>query len=232
MRSDVPHMKVVMSRFTVILPEGTVILKNEATGETLRLSAESGPLVLGEIEMTMTLAPKPLAVAGAALAPTEPPKEGASLPDSAFEVKPAAPGTAPLSQPLEGPEGLTFSNPYETLSRVLPPGFGPNEGEPFLSPESPMDPSDLPVTRGIRVLDAPLEALTPDDFERTLEALALRRNNVEGEMEFLEEIEADEIDIAELGAELEAIDRDIADVVARKEAYEALDAVAMRNSGE
>ena len=48
-----------MSRFTVILPEGTVILKNEETGQILRLSAESGPLVLGEIEMSMTLGPSP-----------------------------------------------------------------------------------------------------------------------------------------------------------------------------
>ena len=46
-----------MSRFTVILPEGTVILKNEETGQILRLSAESGPLVLGEIEMSMTPGP-------------------------------------------------------------------------------------------------------------------------------------------------------------------------------
>ena len=53
-----------MSRFTVILPEGTVILKNEETGQILRLSAESGPLVLGEIEMSMTLGPRPLEVAG------------------------------------------------------------------------------------------------------------------------------------------------------------------------
>ena len=52
-----------MSRFTVILPEGTVILKNEETGQILRLSAESGPLVLGEIEMSMTLGPRPLEVA-------------------------------------------------------------------------------------------------------------------------------------------------------------------------
>ena len=51
-----------MSRFTVILPEGTVILKNEETGQILRLSAESGPLVLGEIEMSMTLGPRPLEV--------------------------------------------------------------------------------------------------------------------------------------------------------------------------
>ena len=55
-----------MSRFTVILPEGTVILKNEETGQILRLSAESGPLVLGEIEMSMTPGPRPLEVAGAA----------------------------------------------------------------------------------------------------------------------------------------------------------------------
>ena len=58
-----------MSRFTVILPEGTVILKNEETGQILKLSAESGPLVLGEIEMSMTLGPRPLEAAAAALPP-------------------------------------------------------------------------------------------------------------------------------------------------------------------
>lgn len=218
-----------MARFTVILPEGTVLLKNEATGETLRLSADSGPLVLGEIEMTMTWAPKPLASESALLVnapdvaepidkqPSEP-----VLPDSAFERKPEAPGVAPLTHPVPSPEGLQFSNPYDTIRAALPPGFGPNEGEPFLSPEDPMDPEALPTVRGIRVLDAPLDALTAEDFERTLEAMALRRNNIEGEIEFLEEIEADEADINELTADLTTIDQDIADVIARKEAFEDL----------
>ena len=111
---------------------------------------------------------------------------------------------------------------YDTIRAALPPGFGPNEGEPFLSPEDPMDPEALPTVRGIRVLDAPLDALTAEDFERTLEAMALRRNNIEGEIEFLEEIEADEADINELTADLTTIDQDIADVIARKEAFEDL----------
>ena len=85
-----------------------------------------------------------------------------------------------------------------------------------------MDPEALPTVRGIRVLDAPLDALTAEDFERTLEAMALRRNNIEGEIEFLEEIEADEADINELTADLATIDQDIADVIARKEAFEDL----------
>ena len=52
--------------------------------------------------------------------------------------------------------------------------------------------------------------------------MALRRNNLEGEIEFMEEIEADEEDIRELEKDIEQLDRDLADVVARKEAFEAL----------
>ncbi len=216
----------VMARFTVILPEGTVLLKNEATGETLRLSADSGPLVLGEIDMTMTWSPKPLSVGpttpDVASEPIQAKSDSSALLDSAFELKPEAPGIAPLTKPVPSPEGLQFSNPYDTIRAALPPGFGPNEGEPFMSPADPMDPEAIPSVRGIRVLDAPLEALTAEDFERTIEALALRRNNIEGEIEFLEEIEGDETDINELTADLTTIDQDIADVIARKEDFEAL----------
>ena len=212
-----------MSRFTVILPEGTVILKNEETGQILRLSAESGPLVLGEIEMSMTLGPRPLEVAGAAHAPADP---LADLPDEAFVPRPETPGTAPLPHPIPGTEGVNLINPYEALGkkalRSLPPGFGPNTGEPFMSPEEDWAPGTAPVLRGIRVLDAPLEALTASDFEQILDAMALRRNNIEGEIEFMEEIEADEEDIRDLERDIEQLDRDLADVVARKEEFDAL----------
>lgn len=224
-----------MSRFTVILPEGTVILKNEETGQTLRLSADSGPLVLGEIEMTMTLGPRPAGTPGHAAAPApatrrDPsPSPGdplADLPDEAFAPRPEQPGTAPLPHPIPGTEGVTFEHPYEKFrqeaARRLPPGFGPNTGEPFMSPEEDWAPGTLPALRGLRVLDAPLEALTASDFEQTLDAMALWRNNLEGEIEFMEEIEADEEDIRELEKDIEQLDRDLADVVARKEAFEAL----------
>ena len=206
-----------MSRFTVILPEGTVILKNEETGQILRLSAESGPLVLGEIEMSMTLGPRPLEVAGAAHAPAvaaaqapacelpaRPADPLADLPDEAFVPRPETPGTAPLPHPIPGTEGVNLINPYEALGkkalRSLPPGFGPNTGEPFMSPEE----------------------LTASDFEQILDAMALRRNNIEGEIEFMEEIEADEEDIRDLERDIEQLDRDLADVVAMKEEFDAL----------
>ena len=203
-----------MSRFTVILPEGTVILKNEETGQILRLSAESGPLVLGEIEMSMTLGPRPLEVAGAAHAPAvaaaqapacelpaRPADPLADLPDEAFVPRPETPGTAPLPHPIPGTEGVNLINPYEALGKKA---------------------LRSPVLRGIRVLDAPLEALTASDFEQILDAMALRRNNIEGEIEFMEEIEADEEDIRDLERDIEQLDRDLADVVARKEEFDAL----------
>ena len=51
-----------MSRFSVILPEGSVLLKNEETSQVLRLSAEEGPLCLGTVEMSMLLNPMPVPV--------------------------------------------------------------------------------------------------------------------------------------------------------------------------
>ena len=139
---------------------------------------------------------------------------------------PETPGTAPLPHPIPGTEGVNLINPYEALGkkalRSLPPGFGPNTGEPFMSPEEDWAPGTAPVLRGIRVLDAPLEALTASDFEQILDAMALRRNNIEGEIEFMEEIEADEEDIRDLERDIEQLDRDLADVVARKEEFDAL----------
>ncbi len=217
-----------MSRFTVILPEGTVILKNEETGQTLRLSAESGPLVLGEIEMSMTLGPRPVndAPKHDEASAAKPVDLLAAMPEEAFIPKVEQPGTAPLERPIPGTEDMKFEDPYKALEkaagRPLPPGFGPNVGEPFMSPEEDWAPGTAPKLRGIRVLDAPLEALTASDFEQTIDAMALKRNNIEGEIEFMEEIEADEEDIRDLEEDIEQLDRDLADVVARKEEFDAL----------
>ena len=181
-----------MARFTVILPEGSVLLKNTETGETLTLSADQGPLTLGELEMTLTLAPAPF-------------KEKESTLESE---------TAQISlKPLEADDWV----------RTLPPGFGPNAEEPFLSPAEGKDATVAKPDRPfIRVLDAPMEALVLEDFERTIETLALQRNNMEGEIEFLEEIETEPDDIEELRKALERLDADIGAVVKRKIEFEEL----------
>ena len=72
----------------------------------------------------------------------------------------------------------------------------------------------------IPVLDAPFEALTTEDFDRALETMALKRNNIEGEMEYLEEIEADREEIDELADALDELDKIFAEVILRKEAFE------------
>ena len=72
----------------------------------------------------------------------------------------------------------------------------------------------------IPVLDAPFEALTTEDFDRALETMALKRNNIEGEMEYLEEIEADREEIDELADALDELDEIFAEVILRKEAFE------------
>ncbi|MDY3114889.1 MAG: hypothetical protein SOR95_02800 [Sutterella sp.] len=72
----------------------------------------------------------------------------------------------------------------------------------------------------IPVLDAPFEALTAEDFDRALETMALKRNNIEGEMEYLEEIEADREEIDELADALDELDEIFAEVILRKEAFE------------
>ena len=218
-----------MARFTVILPEGSVLLKNASTGETLRLSAEGGPLVLGEIEMTMTLEPAPFKSAETASAPigaspAAPAKTAAEENYLEAQLHRAFGGAESLRR-VSAPEGLVFDRAYDKLAAAasLPPGFGPNEGEPFMSPAEPISPeAERPEREFVRVLDAPLDALTAADFEETLDAMALRRNNIEGEIEYLEEIEADQTDIEELQAELDGIDARMAEVLQRQGEFEAL----------
>ena len=352
-----------MSRFSVILPSGSVLLKNEETGELLRLSAEEGPLCLGEVELNMTLAPKPVSHsevygtgAATSAAPAVPaastgraapgevsrPAEQAQgqppatvhTPEAAAAALaartmgfPAAPAAAshlitpaPALQPddpapaedallddIDSEIHVPVPDETDNWEREAMRRFGTEsraeavpeeapEAEPDKAPQA--EPPVLPVAglaadprtldsrtltekinalrnlfeqdaaleakagseadsesaeaeaddgweawdpraaeelraaqrtglavegenrRYLPVLDAPLEALTIEDFDRTLEALALKRNNIEGELEYLEEIEADQMDLDELSADLETIDETFAQIIERKEAFE------------
>ena len=109
-----------MARFTGILPEGSVLLKNASTGETLRLSAEGGPLVLGEIEMTMTLEPAPFKSAETASAPigaspAAPAKTAAEENYLEAQLHRAFGGAESLRR-VSAPEGLVFDRAYDKLA--------------------------------------------------------------------------------------------------------------------
>lgn len=305
-----------MSQFTVILPTGYVLLKNEETGQTLRLSAEDGPLILGTLSIAMQVAPAPMTRPH--VSDTSKPQDGLAELDETLEaqtpkmststpstvalapgveVTPVTPPAATraldiereamLNTPIEtlkanaqnaaaehfdasamheaingtfaatSPLAVPVSEPGLTLLRdkapnlaeppVLPPNTGMNAMSP-ITPNTPITPiranpanpawstadlpewdqravaelpTEYPKDRAyIPVLDAPFEALTLEDFERTLEAMANKRNNLEGDMEYLEEIQADEADIDEIAAELDALDDEFAQVILRKEAFE------------
>ena len=130
--------------------------------------------------------------------------------------------TAPLSVPTVSQDyGQTASDPtlaaFERMHR-LPPGVGANPAEAFGEGPIPTPASHSPV----RVLDAPLEGLTRDEFEETLAALVRRRDDVERETEFLREIEADPLDIDDLKTELSKIDQQFSAVSKRFSDWERL----------
>lgn len=220
-----------MPRFELVLPEGRVLLRNPETGETLTLSADSGPLVLGTVEMRFECAPRGLSVSLAS--------ETSSSASS--EVSAAAPATAE-SLPAESADPVESADSLHSAALSafpsLPPGFGPETGLPFLSPEVPLafpeggphgtagsDASD--VSNGfstkphVRVLEAPLEALTESDFTTSLERFAASRNNLEEEIDFLTDIEGDPDDINELREALVALDERIRATAERFEAWRA-----------
>ena len=193
-----------MPQYDLIVPSGEAVLVDRATGVRLRLSAESGPLRLGSVTLDFAVEPKGLN------APSGQPGE--------------VPGaqTASLSVPTVSQDGgLTASDPalaaFERMQR-LPPGFGANPAEAF--GEGPMQ---APAGHSpVRVLDAPLEGLTREEFEETLAALVRRRDDVERETEFLQEIEADPLDIDDLKTELSKIDQEFSAVSKRFSDWERL----------
>lgn len=224
-----------MPRFELVLPEGRLLLRNPETGETLTLSADSGPLVLGTVEMRFECAPRGLSVSLAS------PEALSSASSASSVVSAAAPATAE-SLPAESADPVESADSLHSAALSafpsLPPGFGPETGLPFLSPEVPLAfPEDGPhgtagsdvsdVSNGfsakphVRVLEAPLEALTESDFTTSLERFAASRNNLEEEIDFLTDIEGDPDDINELREALVALDERIRATAERFEAWRA-----------
>lgn len=193
-----------MPQYDLIVPSGEAVLVDRATGVRLRLSAESGPLRLGSVTLDFAVEPK-----------------GLNAPSGRPGEVPGA-QTASLSVPTVSQDcGQTAPDPalvaFERMQR-LPPGFGANPAEAFGEGPMPTSAGHSPV----RVLDAPLEGLTHEEFEETLAALVRRRDDVERETEFLQEIEADPLDIDDLKTELSKIDQQFSAVSKRFSDWERL----------
>lgn len=193
-----------MPQYDLIVPSGEAVLVDRATGVRLRLSAESGPLRLGSVTLDFAVEPK-----------------GLNAPSGRPGEVPGA-QAASLSVPTVSQDcGQTAPDPalvaFERMQR-LPPGFGANPAEAFGEGPMPTYAGHSPV----RVLDAPLEGLTREEFEETLAALVRRRDDVERETEFLQEIEADPLDIDDLKTELSKIDQQFSAVSKRFSDWERL----------
>lgn len=193
-----------MPQYDLIVPSGEAVLVDRATGVRLRLSAESGPLRLGSVTLDFAVEPK-----------------GLNAPSGRPGEVPGA-QAASLSVPTVSQDcGQRAPDPalvaFERMQR-LPPGFGANPAEAFGEGPMPTSAGHSPV----RVLDAPLEGLTREEFEETLAALVRRRDDVERETEFLQEIEADPLDIDDLKTELSKIDQQFSAVSKRFSDWERL----------
>lgn len=200
-----------MPQYDLIVPSGEAVLVDRATGVRLRLSAESGPLRLGSVTLDFAVEPK-----------------GLNAPSGRPGEVPGA-QAASLSVPTVSQDcGQTAPDPalvaFERMQR-LPPGFGANPAEAFGEGPMPTSAGHSPV----RVLDAPLEGLTREEFEETLAALVRRRDDVERETEFLQEIEADPLDIDDLKTELSKIDQQFSAVSKRFSDWERLQKESMKS---
>lgn len=191
-----------MTTYDVIIPEGHVILRDRTTGRELRLSAAEGPLCLGSAEFSFSLDLKPFEEKG----------------NKASEGPGESAGALPQALPDEIAAAL------ERFRRPAP-GSGPETELPFLSPAENLEPKgadEKDPQPALRALDAPLESLTESEFEKTLESLVRARDEAAREAEFLEEIEADPEDIAELRAHKSALDERFARVAKRFDAWREL----------
>lgn len=191
-----------MPTYDVILPEGHVILRDRATGAERRLSAANGPLCLGSANFSFSLDLKP------------------------FDGKERREPEAPAQNSGVLPEGVhdEIAEALERFRRPAP-GSGPETELPFLSPAENLVPEKSggkDAGPALRVLDAPLESLTEREFEKTLESLVRARDDAAREAEFLEEIEADPEDVAELRAHKQALDERFARVSKRFDAWRKL----------
>lgn len=203
-----------MARYSVILPSGSVILKNEETGETLTLSATNGPLRLGHLTLSMAWDP-----AGVVEAESSSPVDANDVGVGREEEGAQTPNT--LFDDLH--KDLQFRVPdvsfYDTVSPVMATG-GMAAG-PAQELEAALEAHAKQGARPpMRVLDAPMEALTNDDFERAMESLANTRNQLEGELLYCEEIEAEEDTLEAIREEIDRVDATLRAVIDRKEAFD------------
>lgn len=189
-----------MPRFAAVLPEGRLLLKNLETGETLTIRAEDGPVSIGTLTWTWgDESPSPSCPA----APEETHADAAKEDGGPRPMKP------------EEYDALEW-NPND-------PALLTAEAEmrAILASAQEMRGRDvMPAAK--RVLSAPLSALTEKDFEETYMALGKQSDEIEREVAYLEEIEADPEDIKEMRDRLEAIDRDLGLVTERMKQFEAV----------
>lgn len=107
----------------------------------------------------------------------------------------------------------------ERVSCVLPaPGLDPAVLARLAVPSE----APFPPQVRSRVLDAPMEALTAHDFDEALAALVARRTSIEGEIDFMREIDGDPDDIAEMERTLSAVTDEIQATNRRLEAWRAV----------
>ena len=188
-----------MPRFAAVLPEGRLLLKNLETGETLTIRAEDGPVSIGTLTWTWG--------DESSTAPAGAPEEKRSE----TVVEDAGP------RPMKPEE-------YDALEwNPNDPALLTAEAEmrAILASAQEMRGRDvMPAAK--RVLSAPLSALTEKDFEETYMALGKQSDEIEREVAYLEEIEADPEDIQEMRDRLEAIDRDLGLVTERMKQFEAV----------
>lgn len=188
-----------MPRFAAVLPEGRLLLKNLETGETLTIRAEDGPVSIGTLTWTWGDESSP--------APAGEPEEKRS--------EKVGEDAGPRPMKPEEYDALEW-NPND-------PALLTAEAEmrAILASAQEMRGRDvMPAAK--RVLSAPLSALTEKDFEETYMALGKQSDEIEREVAYLEEIEADPEDIKEMRDRLEAIDRDLGLVTERMKQFEAV----------
>ena len=189
-----------MPRFAAVLPEGRLLLKNLETGETLTIRAEDGPVSIGTLTWTW----------------------GDESPAPSRAAEPAENIPEPVRED-DGPRPMKPEE-YDALEwNPSDPALLTAEAEmrAILASAQEMRGRDvMPAAK--RVLSAPLSALTEKDFEETYMALGKQSDEIEREVAYLEEIEADPEDIKELRDRLVAIDRDLGLVTERMKQFEAV----------
>lgn len=136
-----------MAKYQIIVPEGSVLLRDTVTGQTLRLSATDGPLVIGTAELTL--------MAGLGGAPV------AEQPYEARKAAEAEEKSKPVEQ-IEQVEQLDKAEKKDVASEV------PTAESPSLAPSTNVtkketSPSHNDDADGIKGATNPVEAEKEDN---------------------------------------------------------------------